>query len=185
MSTNTNGIATQANLYSLNSGAFPNWSGSLKCPTKGEILSGVNSNFTVTIANTNNYSDSQLVKYSDISVIGDITQDIDLAISISYKPVGPLDTSGRRAQLTVKEVGGDLIGPLEWHNEAANTTNVYGFILTLKKNTPYEFCLKPISSVLLTGDYDIGGVIGGLNETKTGIPSWPIGKKPLGTIDIS
>ena len=72
MSTNTNGIATQANLYSLNSGAFPNWSGSLKCPTKGEILSGVDSNFTVTIANTNNYSNNQLVKYSDITVFGNI-----------------------------------------------------------------------------------------------------------------
>ena len=187
MSTNTNGIATQANLYSLNSDAFPNWSGGLKCPTKGEILSGVNSNFTVTIDNTNNYSNNQLVKYSDITVIyNNNTQNIiDLTISVSYQPTDQEDTAGRRAQFKVMEVGGDLIGPIECHNEAANTTNVYHFTLTLKKNTPYEFYLKPISSVLLTGDYLIGGITGSLNETKTGIPSWNIGETPTGTIDIS
>ena len=83
------------------------------------------------------------------------------------------------------EVGGDLIGPIKCHNEAANTTNVYHFTLTLKKNTPYEFYLKPISSVLLNGDYLIGGITGSLNETKTGIPSWNIGETPTGTINIS
>ena len=68
MSTNTNGIATCTNLYLLNSGAFPNWSGNLYCPTKAEITAAINHNYKLTIANTNNYSNNQLVKYSDISI---------------------------------------------------------------------------------------------------------------------
>lgn len=185
MSTNANGIATKANLNSLNSGAFPNWSGDHKCPTKGEILSGVNSNYTATIANNNNYSDNQLVKYSDISVIYNNTQDIYLTISVSYQPTDSNDKAGRQANLTINEVGSTLKQFITCYNNAANTNNVYHYTLTLKKNIPYVFHLEPISSVLLTGVYDIGGVIGQLNESKTGTPSWPIGETPKGTIDIS
>ena len=66
-----------------------------------------------------------------------------------------------------------------------NTTNTYHHTLTIKKNIPYEFYLNPMSSVLVTGDYDIGGVRGSLNVKATGTPSWREGESPTGTINIS
>jgi len=184
MSTNTNGIATCANLYSLNSGAFPNWNGGLKCPTKAEITAAINSNYTLTMANTNNYSNNQLVKYSDIS-IGNSTEDIYITIAVTYMPIDSDDKSGRRAQLTISEVSGTDNQFIECYNMSPNTTNTYHHTLTIKKNIPYEFYLNPMSSVLVTGDYDIGGVRGSLNVKATGSPSWPEGESPTGTINIS
>lgn len=186
MSTNTNGIATQVNLYSLNSEAFPNWSGGLKCPTKSEILAAVNSNFTATIANTNNYSNNQLVKYSDISIVDNTPQNIEVIISLSYKSAAPNDQpKWLLADFVVNGVGGELIQKISCYINAGNTSNVYGANLLLKKNIPYKFSLNQSTGVSLKGDFNIGGVIGGLNETITGTPSWPIGEMPKGTINIS
>ena len=126
-----------------------------------------------------------MVKYSDISIGGNSTEDIYITISVTYMPTGPDDKAGRQAQLTINEVGGTDNQYVTCYNSTANTTNVYHYTLKLKKYIPYEFYLKPISSVLLTGDYDIGGVRGSLNVSRRGTPSWPEGESPTGTIDIS
>ena len=147
MSTNTNGIATQANLYSLNSEAFPNWSGGLKCPTKSEILSGVNSNFTATITNNNNYSDNQLVKYSDISINENRIMHT-LNVTIHYFEDSIPWPSGEVQFIDVAgKIGEDF--EIFVHPEYVTSSGVCSYPLTfrLPKNVIYTVNFKSLSGV--------------------------------------